>query len=56
MTNPYTFHSLQKVGLIPKEALLLDGNADNPLAIAYQEVVKESKNLQLENKTKGEIE
>jgi hypothetical protein len=56
MSNPYTFQSLQKVGLIPKEAFMLDGNTENPLAIAYREVVEESKNLQLENKAKGENE
>jgi hypothetical protein len=56
MSNPYTFQSLQKVGLIPKEAILLDGNVQNPLSIAYQEVVEERKNLQLENKSKGENE
>jgi len=54
MSNPYTFESLKKVGLIPKEAILLDGNAENPLALAYKEVVQETKNLQLENNTKGE--
>lgn len=32
MSNPHTFHALQKVGLIPKEAVLLEGNAD-PLKI-----------------------
>ena len=54
MSNPYTFESLKRVGLIPKEAILLDGNAENPLALAYQEVVQETKNLQLGNNTKGE--
>ena len=56
MSNPYTFQSLQKVGLIPKEAILLDGNVENPLSIAYNEIVEERKNLQLENKSKGENE
>lgn len=32
MSNPYTFHALQQVGFIPKEAMLLEGNAD-PLNI-----------------------
>jgi hypothetical protein len=32
MSNPYTFHALQQVGFIPKEALLLEGNPD-PLNI-----------------------
>jgi hypothetical protein len=54
MSNPYTFHSLQKVGLIPTEAVLLDGNVENPLSIAYNEIVEERKNLQLENKSKEE--
>ncbi len=32
MSNPYTFHALQQVGLIPQEAVMLEGNAD-PLKI-----------------------
>ena len=32
MSNPHTFHALQQVGFIPKEAVLLEGNAD-PLKI-----------------------
>lgn len=32
MSNPHTFHALQQIGLIPKEAILLEGNAD-PLKI-----------------------
>ena len=28
MSNPYTFNALQKVGFIPKEAMLIEGNAD----------------------------
>jgi len=32
MSNPHTFYALQKVGLIPKDAILLEGNAD-PLKI-----------------------
>jgi hypothetical protein len=32
MSNPTTFNALQKVGLIPKEAMLIEGNAD-PLNI-----------------------
>ena len=28
MSNPYTFHALQQVGLIPQEAVMLEGNAD----------------------------
>jgi hypothetical protein len=32
MSNPHTFHALQKIGLVPPEAILLEGNAD-PLKI-----------------------
>lgn len=32
MSNPLTFNALQKVGLIPKEAVLIEGNA-SPLSI-----------------------
>jgi len=32
MSNPHTFHALQQIGLIPPEAVLLEGNAD-PLKI-----------------------
>lgn len=32
MSNPYTFKALQKVGLIPKETMMIEGNAD-PLKI-----------------------
>lgn len=32
MSNPHTFHALQQIGFIPKEAILLEGNAD-PLKI-----------------------
>lgn len=32
MSNPYTFHALQQVGFIPKEMVMLEGNAD-PLNI-----------------------
>jgi hypothetical protein len=32
MSNPYTFNALQQIGLIPPEAILLEGNAD-PLKI-----------------------
>jgi hypothetical protein len=32
MSNPVTFHALQQVGFIPKEMVLLEGNA-NPLQI-----------------------
>jgi hypothetical protein len=28
MSNPHTFHALQKIGLVPPEAVLLEGNAD----------------------------
>jgi hypothetical protein len=32
MSNPVTFHALQQVGFIPKEAILIEGNVD-PLKI-----------------------
>jgi hypothetical protein len=32
MSNPHTFHALQKIGLVPPDAILLEGNAD-PLKI-----------------------
>lgn len=32
MSNPYTFKALQQVGLLPKEAIMIEGNAD-PLKI-----------------------
>ena len=35
MSNPYTFHALQQVGFIPKEMVLLEGNAD-PLQIGLR--------------------
>ena len=28
MSNPYTFNALQQIGLIPPEAILLEGNPD----------------------------
>ncbi len=28
MSNPHTFHALQKIGLVPPEAILLEGHAD----------------------------
>jgi hypothetical protein len=32
MSNPYTFGALQQVGLVPQEAVMIEGNAD-PLKI-----------------------
>jgi hypothetical protein len=32
MSNPHTFHALQQIGFIPKDAILLEGNA-SPLQI-----------------------
>ena len=32
MSNPHTFHALQKIGIVPPEAVLLEGNPD-PLKI-----------------------
>ena len=34
MSNPHTFNALQKIGLVPPEAVLLEGNAD-PLKIEF---------------------
>lgn len=36
MSNPYTFHALQQIGLVPREAVLLEGNAD-PLKIELRQ-------------------
>lgn len=36
MSNPYTFAALKQVGLVPKEAMMLEGNAD-PLRIELRE-------------------
>ena len=36
MSNPYTFHALQQVGFIPKEMILLEGNAD-PMKIELRQ-------------------
>jgi len=49
MSNPYTFETLKRVGLIPQEAVLLDSTVQNPLEIAFNEVITETKKLQLEN-------
>lgn len=56
MSNPYTFNALQQVGLIPKEAFLIEGNAD-PLKIELRPVPsvtnledKTTDNKKLENK------
>jgi hypothetical protein len=49
MSNPYTFETLKRVGLIPQDAVLLDSDSNNPLAIAYQEVVAEKQGLRIEN-------
>jgi hypothetical protein len=54
MSNPHTFHALQRIGLIPKEALLLEGNAD-PLKIELRPSpsmipLTEEEVQQLENK------
>jgi len=37
MSNPMTFHALQEVGLIPKEAVRIEGNAD-PLKIELRPI------------------
>ena len=49
MSNPYTFETLKRVGLVPQEALLLDTTVQNPLELAFNEVVTETKKLQLKN-------
>lgn len=56
MSNPYTFNALQQVGFIPKEAFLIEGNAD-PLKIELRPAPsitnlenKLSDNKKLENK------
>lgn len=54
MSNPYTFNALQKIGLIPKEAILLEGNAD-PLKIELRQspsmiTLTQEEVQQLENK------
>jgi hypothetical protein len=36
MSNPYTFAALKQVGLIPQEAIMLEGNAD-PLKIELRQ-------------------
>jgi hypothetical protein len=49
MSNPYTFETLKRVGLIPQEAVLLDTTVQNPLELAFNEVINETKKLQLNN-------
>jgi len=49
MSNPYTFETLKRVGLVPQEAVLLDTTVTNPLELAFNEVVTETKNLQIEH-------
>jgi len=49
MSNPYTFETLKRVGLIPQEAVLLDTTVTNPLELAFNEVVTETKNLQIQH-------
>jgi len=54
MSNPHTFHALQQIGLIPPEAVLLEGNAD-PLKIELRvspsmiPLVKKEEQQKLEN-------
>jgi hypothetical protein len=36
MSNPHTFHALKQVGLIPQEAVMIEGNAD-PLKIELRQ-------------------
>lgn len=56
MSNPYTFETLKRVGLIPSEAVLLDTTVQNPLELAFNEVVTETKNLQIQFSSKVEKE
>jgi hypothetical protein len=56
MSNPYTFETLKRVGLIPQEALLLDTTVQNPLELAFNEVVTETKKLQLKNSSDVQTE
>jgi len=56
MSNPYTFETLKRVGLVPQEAVLLDTTVTNPLELAFNEVVTETKNLQLQHSTKVSTE
>lgn len=55
MSNPHTFHALQQIGLIPAEAVLLEGNAD-PLKIELRvspsmiPLEKKEEQQKLENK------
>jgi hypothetical protein len=49
MSNPYTFETLKRVGLVPQEAVLLDTTVQNPLELAFNEVVTETKNLQIQH-------
>jgi hypothetical protein len=45
MSNPMTFYALQKVGLIPEEAVLIEGNV-NPTCIELKPVkLKEIENV-----------
>jgi hypothetical protein len=45
MSNPYTFAALKQVGLIPKEAIMIEGNVD-PLKIELRE---SPSNIKIEN-------
>jgi hypothetical protein len=45
MSNPYTFETLKKVGLIPQEAIFLDAAVGNPLTLAFNETINETKKI-----------
>jgi hypothetical protein len=49
MSNPHTFHALQQIGLVPENAILLEGNAD-PLKIELRQspsmIALKNENLQ----------
>ena len=51
MSNPYTFAALQQVGFIPKETVMIEGNAD-PLKIELRPVpsMLDLESLQIESK------
>jgi len=48
MLSSYTFETLKRVGLVLQEAVLLDTTVQS-LELAFNEVVKETKNLQIQH-------
>ena len=51
MSNPYTWNALKKIGLIPKDTKILEGNIDPTLEITLNPV--EVENLHLNEKKTG---